>query len=203
MRSPADGRITYGYYWWHQAIDIARNTWQQSYRSPIYAPEKGKVTFVGNMGWGVANAGLVVEVSAGNRVHRLCHLNKSLVKVGQSVKEGQHIAEMGHSGYTIPSGKEGTHLHWVMFVAGKRVNPSKYVTVSQPKPIKPAPKPPAQKAYLIVRAGEGLSHLAKRAGYKDWTEPKRWQAITNLNKIGWTWQRYNDSLKSRMKVRVK
>lgn len=36
---------------------------------------------------------------------------------------------------------------------------------------------------LTVRAGEGFSHLAQRAGYSDWAHPNSWNAIANLN--GW------------------
>lgn len=66
-------------------------------------------------------------------------------------------------------------------------------------PVKSAPKP----VYLNVGVGQGLSHLAKRAGYKDWTSANRWQAITSLNKKGWSWQRFNGSLKYGQRVRVK
>lgn len=124
MRSPAAGRVSLGYSTAHQAIDIVN-----SFDSPIAAPISGKVVFVGNKGSGVTNAGLVVEIQQGNQLHRLCHLNRALVKVNQLVSEGQEVAKMGHSGFTIPSGIGGTHLHWIMFLDGRRVNPRDYVQI--------------------------------------------------------------------------
>jgi murein DD-endopeptidase MepM/ murein hydrolase activator NlpD len=90
------------------------------------------------MGSGLSNAGLVVQIGnpAGN-AHRLCHLDSYIVKSGQSVSEGQVVGYMGYTGYTIPAGIGGTHLHWIMFRAGKRVNPQNYVSV----PTGPAPIP--------------------------------------------------------------
>ena len=35
--------------------------------------------------------------------------------------------------------------------------------------------------YLIAQSGEGWSHLAKRAGYKDWASVERWNYIAGLN----------------------
>lgn len=64
------------------------------------------------------------------------------------------------------------------------------------------PKAPAKQVRLTVRKNEGLSHLAKRAGYKDFGSAKRWQAITNLNKKV-SWQTFNKSLKVGQSVRVK
>lgn len=86
------------------------------------------------------------------------------------------------------------YLGWSEFCGAKRI-----ATIAAPP--KPKPKPVTPK-YTTVRKGEGISHIAKRAGYKDWTSSKRWQAITNLNKKT-TWQKYNASLKPGMKVRYK
>lgn len=59
-----------------------------------------------------------------------------------------------------------------------------------------------QPVYLRVRSGEGLSGLAKRAGYKDYSKPARWTAIAKLNGSG-DWRRYNSKLQPNQKVRVK
>lgn len=132
MIAPVGGRISQGYHWYHKAIDIVDAPWGQadkSFRRPIAAPEAGTVTFVGNLGSGTSNAGLVVEVTAGSRTHRLCHLDSAAVKRGTKVKEGQLVGYMGHSGFTIPSGRKGTHLHWYLLVDGQRVDPQRYVTI--------------------------------------------------------------------------
>lgn len=125
MRSPAAGRVSYGFHRVvHEAVDIVNE-----FNSPIAAPISGKVVFVGNKGWGIANAGLVVEIEQGNQLHRLCHLNTASVKKGDLVSEGQEVARMGYSGFTIPAGIRGTHLHWIMFLNGKRVDPRNYVAI--------------------------------------------------------------------------
>jgi murein DD-endopeptidase MepM/ murein hydrolase activator NlpD len=148
MTSPTWGRISQRFHLWHTALDITN-----SYRTPIKAPEAGKVTFVGQMGSGTSNAGLVVQIGdpSGNG-HRLCHLDSFIVKTGQSVTQGQVVGYMGYTGFTIPAGIKGTHLHWVMFRGGKRVDPLNYVSVpTGPDPI-PA-KMPAVGATINITKG--------------------------------------------------
>lgn len=129
MIRPAQGSVTQGFSTAHQAIDIANGK-----GTAIVAPEGGRITAVGQMGTGTNNAGLVVQIGdpAGN-AHRLCHLNKATVSVGQTVVQGQKVGEMGNSGYVLPAPTPknpdaGTHLHWVMWRAGKRVDGLNYVT---------------------------------------------------------------------------
>jgi len=40
------------------------------------------------------------------------HLDSISVKVGQTVKAGQKVATIGHTGYCIPPNKDGSHLHF-------------------------------------------------------------------------------------------
>ena len=42
-----------------------------------------------------------------------CHLAQIKVAVGNEVRARDIIAYAGHTGYTIPTGKDGTHLHFV------------------------------------------------------------------------------------------
>jgi murein DD-endopeptidase MepM/ murein hydrolase activator NlpD len=132
MTSPTWGRVSQGFHLWHKAVDIVNVL-----GTPIKAPVAGTVTYVGQMGSGVANAGLVVQIGnpTGN-AHRLCHLQRFIVKNGQRVTQGQIVGYMGYTGFTIPSGVRGTHLHWIMFRNGQRVDPRKYVTIpSSNKPV--------------------------------------------------------------------
>jgi hypothetical protein len=148
MTSPTWGRISQGFSLLHTAVDIVN-----AYRTPIKAPEAGKVTYVGQMGSGLSNAGLVVQIGdpRGN-AHRLCHLDSFIVRAGQTVTEGQVVGYMGYTGFTIPAGIGGTHLHWVMFRNGRRVNPLNFVTVpSGPAPI-PA-KMPAVGQWINITKG--------------------------------------------------
>jgi hypothetical protein len=52
----------------------------------------------------------------------LCHLTKWLVKPGQRVVMGQHIAESGYTGNVRPRGKAGSHLHMEVRKAGGGYN---------------------------------------------------------------------------------
>lgn len=112
-----------------------------------------------------------------------------------SVKKGTVIGYTNNTGWST-----GPHLHVEYRLGGNQNRPINFETwLKQHPEKKPAPKP----VYTTVRKGEGLSHLAKRAGYSSWNKSSSWQHITNLNKKGWTWQRYNSSLKPGAKVRVK
>jgi hypothetical protein len=157
MTSPTWGRISQRFHWYHTALDIVN-----TYRTPIKAPESGKVTFVGQMGSGTANAGLVVQIGnpAGN-AHRLCHLDSYIVKVGQTVTEGQIVGYMGYTGFTIPTGIGGTHLHWIVFRNGKRTDPLQFVSV----PTGPAPIPAKMPAVgQTINITKGTTRTTFRAG---------------------------------------
>lgn len=106
----------------HQAVDIAGPV-----GTPIVAPEAGTVTAVGQMGSGTNNAGLVVQLGNETNGHRLCHLSRAHVSVGQHVTQGQLVGDMGYSGYTIPAGPAGSHLHWIMWRGGARVDARQYI----------------------------------------------------------------------------
>lgn len=157
MRSPAYGRISYRYHLWHRALDITNK-----YRTQIVAPESGTVSYVGQMGSGFADAGLVVQIGNTNNGHRLCHLDSYIVKVGQKVKEGQVVGYMGYTGFTIPAGINGTHLHWIMFRNGGRVDPSRYVTVYSAPPKTPSLKMP--KVGSKIRLAKGTKRTTWVAG---------------------------------------
>ena len=157
MRSPVSGRISRGFSWYHTALDIVN-----TYRTAIRAPEAGKVTYVGQMGSGLNNAGNVVQIGnpAGN-AHRLCHLDSYIVKNGQTVTEGQVVGYMGYTGYTIPSGIGGTHLHWIVFRAGKRANPLNFVSVPSGSPSVPSKMPAVGSRIQILN---GYTRTTFKAG---------------------------------------
>jgi len=157
MTAPATGRISRGFSWAHQALDIVN-----AYRTPIKALEAGLVSYVGQMGSGFSNAGNVVQIGnpEGNG-HRLCHLDSFIVKKGQAVVEGQVVGYMGFTGFTIPRGIGGTHLHLIIFRAGKRVDPANYINVNPG--IAPVPsRMPAVGS--VIRLTAGINRTTFRAG---------------------------------------
>ena len=54
---------------------------------------------------------------------------------------------------------------------------------------------------ITVQKGDGLSNIAKRAGYKDFGSASRWLAIAKLNGSS-NWQTFNKNLKPGQKVKV-
>lgn len=57
--------------------------------------------------------------------------------------------------------------------------------------------------YTRVLAGEGLSHIARRVGYRDWWSPTAWVRLSKLNGYGLNWIAYNRSLQPGQKIRYR
>jgi murein DD-endopeptidase MepM/ murein hydrolase activator NlpD len=98
----------------HAGIDIAAPT-----GTPIYAPARGRVAFVGNHG----QYGLLVELHHGHGyVTRYAHLSRANVRVGETVNRRAVIGEVGETGLAI-----GPHLHYEVLVNGEPRNPLGFV----------------------------------------------------------------------------
>lgn len=116
--TPTRGRISSRYGMrngrMHTGLDISA-----SLGTPIKAADGGKVVFVGRKG----AYGNMVEIDHGNGYKtRYAHCSKMLVKVGDKVYKGQHIANVGNTGRST-----GPHLHFEVLKNGKSQNPSKYL----------------------------------------------------------------------------
>ena len=97
----------------HLGIDIVTNI-----GTPVYAPGKGKVVFVGRRG----GYGLEMEIDHGYGYKtRYAHLSKVLVKRGHKVNRGDLIAKTGNSGLTT-----GPHLHYEVSHNGVKLNPARF-----------------------------------------------------------------------------
>ncbi|HHD11944.1 MAG TPA: peptidase M23 [Deltaproteobacteria bacterium] len=108
-RDPFTGRIQM-----HKGIDIANRV-----GTDVIAPADGIVTRITKM----HSLGRLVEISHGYGIRtRYGHLSKVLVRVGQKVKRGQKIAEMGNTGRST-----GPHLHYEVIANGIHVNPLRYI----------------------------------------------------------------------------
>ncbi|MDT8273462.1 MAG: M23 family metallopeptidase, partial [Desulfomonilia bacterium] len=120
---PTRGWITSRYGWraspftsqreFHKGIDIAGRK-----DTPVVAPADGIVTAYYNYG-GFGNF-LVLNHGFGI-VTRYAHLSWADVEVGQMVKRGEKIANIGNTGRST-----GTHLHYEVLVNGNHVNPQRY-----------------------------------------------------------------------------
>ena len=119
-----DGKITTAYknlgkMWskgYHTGVDFA-----VPQGTDILAVADGKVA---NANWGKAYGTHIVQKIEGKDVWVIyAHLSKSLVKIGDEVKKGQHIGESGNTGNS-----SGPHLHFearnnVRWSAGQDVDP--------------------------------------------------------------------------------
>ena len=108
-KSPFTGRREY-----HRGIDILNEL-----GTPIISPADGVVKEISvNPLWG-----LNMLISHGHNVEtQYGHLQKTLIKVGQKVKRGQAICELGKTGRTT-----GPHLHYQIWVKGTPVDPMDYI----------------------------------------------------------------------------
>jgi hypothetical protein len=111
----------------HAGVDYGTTT-----NEPVYSAAAGVVTFIG---W-IKGYGNVVAINHGplfggtqDIYTTYNHLNASLVKKGDKVLPGQHIAKTGATG-----GDYAPHLHFEIRLGsytGKTVDPSKYVPNSR------------------------------------------------------------------------
>jgi murein DD-endopeptidase MepM/ murein hydrolase activator NlpD len=98
----------------HEGLDISNRV-----GTPIIAPADGIVVDVGND----LGHGRIVVISHGfGMITQYSHLDKALAKIGQKVKRGDNIAEVGMSGKTT-----GPHLHYEVRLNGIPVNPTRYI----------------------------------------------------------------------------
>lgn len=97
----------------HSGMDFSANV-----GTPVYVTGNGKVV---QAGWdGLYGKCIVIDHGFGYTT-RYAHLNKISVKVGQQVKRGETIGEVGSTGKST-----GPHLHYEVHVKGQVVNPVNY-----------------------------------------------------------------------------
>jgi murein DD-endopeptidase MepM/ murein hydrolase activator NlpD len=98
----------------HEGVDFVADK-----GTPIYASAGGVVDYAGLD----ASYGNMVEIDHGNDiVTRYAHASKVLVKVGQVVRRGQEIAEVGSTGRST-----GNHLHFEVRYKGIAQNPVRFL----------------------------------------------------------------------------
>jgi len=108
-------KINQYFRWGHAGIDIDGN-----YSSPVYAADTGRVAVAGQSGRGYGNQ--VTIDHGGGKKTLYAHLSKIFVRAGDSVKKGQTIGMIGCTGWCT-----GSHLHFEVFINGKKVNPLSYL----------------------------------------------------------------------------
>jgi murein DD-endopeptidase MepM/ murein hydrolase activator NlpD len=113
-----------GYPHFHTGIDMV-----EAFGSPVYAADDGIVALVGSSSSGYGN--YVVIAHSGGLDTLYGHLSTSLVKVGQTVAQGQPVGLEGSSGNST-----GAHLHFELRINQKPVDPAPYLPPGAPSPFK-------------------------------------------------------------------
>ena len=100
----------------HSGLDLSAPS-----GTPIYATGPGIVT---KSGWGTGY-GQYVEINHGNGyITRYAHASRLIARVGDQVKAGEHIANVGCTGRCT-----GPQLHYEVVKDGQRKNPSSYLAM--------------------------------------------------------------------------
>ncbi|MDF2837390.1 MAG: hypothetical protein K0Q63_3030 [Paenibacillus sp.] len=108
-RDPISGRSAL-----HSGLDIGGNR-----GDPIYAAADGVVTLSER----TYPQGNNIMIDHGRGIEtRYLHLNERLANVGDKVKKGQLIGELGNTGRST-----GPHLHYEVIVNGNHVDPMPYI----------------------------------------------------------------------------
>lgn len=112
---PAKGTFTSGYGWrWgrmHRGIDVAGPV-----GTPIMAAADGEVI---TAGWNSGGFGNLVKIKhPDGSITLYAHNQRIRVRRGQQVKQGQHISDMGSTGFST-----GPHLHFEIHRDGKAKDP--------------------------------------------------------------------------------
>ncbi len=162
---PTQGTLTSGYGWrWgrmHRGVDIAAPT-----GTPVVAAAEGMVTFAG---WNNGGYGNLVDIRhADGSLTRYAHNSQLWVHAGQTVIQGQLIAEVGSTGYST-----GPHLHFEIHPSGHgAVNPMVYLAGTGPSVNQisnaasnsseaPQPVESSMPTYSI-EAGDTLTQIAEK-----------------------------------------
>ncbi|HSP08764.1 MAG TPA: peptidoglycan DD-metalloendopeptidase family protein [Candidatus Dormibacteraeota bacterium] len=113
-----------GFPHFHTGMDLV-----EPFGSPIFAADDGVVALVGSSTSGYGN--YVVIAHTGGLDTLYGHLSAALVKVGQTVSQGQTVGLEGSTGNST-----GAHLHFELRINQRPVDPTLYLPPGAPSPYK-------------------------------------------------------------------
>lgn len=99
----------------HSGLDIAAPT-----DSDVIAPANGIIIDVGDYFF---NGNTVLVDHGQGLISGYFHLSKTLVSIGDTVKQGQKIAKIGATGRVT-----GPHLHWNVYLNNTKVDPAFFIS---------------------------------------------------------------------------
>ena len=99
----------------HSGLDIAAPT-----GANVSSPANGTIIDVGNYFF---NGNTVLVDHGQGLISGYFHLSKTLVNIGDTVKQGQKIAEIGATGRVT-----GPHLHWNVYLNKTKVDPAFFIS---------------------------------------------------------------------------
>ena len=106
---PFDGREAF-----HKGVDFAGSIGDR-----VVAVAAGVVTWAGER----SGFGKLIEVSHGDGfITRYAHNQRTLVRVGETVKRGEAVALMGSTGHST-----GPHVHFEVLRNGRQVDPLSFI----------------------------------------------------------------------------
>lgn len=164
----------------HHGIDIVPKTATEAKKGIVVATVAGKIVSTKVDRYGGWYVGLEGD---DKRFHYFWHVKKFLVKEGQRVVAGQPIAVPGKTGWVSTvrawllhyefrkSGAYGSDMDPLKVLAGAAVTG---ITTG-------AGTAKKKRKYITVERGDGMSQLAKRAGFKDYARSYRWTRVAKLN----------------------
>jgi murein DD-endopeptidase MepM/ murein hydrolase activator NlpD len=112
---PAEGQISQGFHRYHGGLDIAN-----AEGTIILAAAAGQVVFAGWHPEGLGHAVIIDHPDGSRTVYG--HNSKLWVTQGQTIEQGQAIAEMGSTGNST-----GPHLHFELYRQGQVVDPRQWL----------------------------------------------------------------------------
>ena len=112
---PTSGVITQRASWYHMAIDIANR-----HAPPVIAADSGNIIYAGCIRHGYG-CHIVIDHHNGYKT-LYAHLQRIYVRVGEAVRQGQQIGQMGSTGRST-----GTHLHFEIRLHDIKLNPLKFL----------------------------------------------------------------------------
>ena len=101
---PSPCIITQGLHWFN-AVDLSNGRCGD----PVFAAAGGEVQ---RTGFDAVGGNYARVLHSNGAITYYGHLSAIAVKAGQKVDQGQVLGYVGHTGYTIPAGEAGCHLHF-------------------------------------------------------------------------------------------